>query len=875
MFLRLRSLARRLLTRQTFEDSLDAELRFHLAARAEDLERRGLSPDAARRQAAIELGGAERFKDECRQAAGLRALDELQGDLRYAWRGFRRDRGFTAIAVVVLGLTIGANTALFTFLDAYFLTKVPIAAADRHVELSRFTPEISTAGWTLEEVTAIRAAGAQVIEQVYATAVRRPTLIGDDPLPLYAEAVTASFFALAQPRFQRGHGFDASADWKGAAAPVVVLSHAGWRRLTASDPAIVGKTLSLDGAPFTVVGITDERFRGFDVVMPDLWMTAPASEQVLDVGRRARGGLSGPAFYNVSALLRPGVSPEQAAAALLPAVRDLPARDIDLREARVRVRPRPTLMRERDDVAPLAVALMAAFGAVVLIAGANLTNMQLARGAARARDIALRVSLGATRRRLVRQIVTESVLIAALGGAAGYVLAWLTVGALHAWVFGLVSNAGITVLPITLDWRAFVFTLGLALVVGCITGLAPALEATRPGLRQHLAEGAGAIGGGRRPRRLRDALLVAQVGASFVLLIAAGLLLQTASKASRIDNGRQFDRLVDLRFEGPTQGLIDRLTTAPGVDGAAAALNTPLAGQAPRIGVTVRGEQRRVAYNLVDERFLDVMETAIRQGRGFTAGDAAARARYAIVSEATARALWPGANPLGQTLAFAESPDGDPASQGAYEVVGVAEDVASGWFFEGLDRSHVYLPAAVGSRAMGEVIVRTRGPAEVALPALRTVCRDVRPAGCRPMTLETMLEQQQLPFAIAARVSSGLGALALALACLGLYGLVSFTVVQRTREIGVRLALGATRQAVAIDVVSHAVRRVGLGLALGLPLCFALSWLVAAYIPSAGAFDPRLYVAVGGGLALAAAVAAAIPAQRAARIDPLIALRHE
>jgi predicted permease len=875
MLARLQLLVARLRRRRGFEADLDTELGFHLAAREDDLARRGLSREAARRQARIELGGAERFKDECRQAVGLRVADELSADLRYAWRGLRRDRGFTAIAVTVLGLTIGANTALFTFLHAFFLKPLPIAAADRHVELSRQTPAISSAGWSLEEIEVMRAAGAGVIEQGYANGTRRPTLIADEPLPLYAEAVTASFFTLAEPRFARGRGLDASADWKGSPNPVVVLSYPGWRRLTASDPAIVGKTLPLDGKLFTVAGVTDESFPGFDLVIPDLWMTASAAEQVLARKTPNQTGAAQSGFYNFSALLKPGVSREQAADVLTRALAQVPTRDPALRDARVRVRSRTTLFRESDEASPLALALLAAFGATVLIAAANLTNMQLARGAARARDVALRVSLGATRGRLVRQILSESLLVAALGGMAGYVLAWLTIGSLHAFVFKLLADAGMAVSPVDIDWRAFIFTLGLALAVGCTTGLAPALEATRPDLRQHLAEGAGAAAGGVRPRRLRDALLVTQVAASFVLLVAAGLMLQTASRTEGVAVGRQLERLVDLRFDGPTRGLMDRLAALPGVEGVAAVDNAPLSGALPRATVQVGGQQRRVGVNLVDERFLPLMDTPIRRGRGFTASDATSRARTIVVSEATARTLWPGRDPLGQTLTFTESPDGDPTSAGAYEVVGVAGDVVSGLFFQGLDATHVYVPAAVGSPGMADLMVRLRGDATGARQALRGACRELAPAGCRPASLREMLAASRTPFTVAARIASSLGGLALGLACLGLYGLVSFGVVQRTREIGVRMALGATRQAVATEVVTHAIRRVGLGLALGLPLGLALSGGVAAFILDAGAFDPRLYLAIAGGLLLAAAAAAAIPARRASRIDPMIALRHE
>lgn len=872
----LLGLARRLWRREEFENNLNDELRFHLEERADHLERTGLTRAEAVRRARLELGGLEGYKEECRQASGLRFFDDLVGDVRYAVRGLRRDPSYTCIAVLVLGLALGANTALFTFLNAYFLRSLPISGADRHVELAAFDPAANQGaggirrGFTREEIGRLTSGAA--IEHGYGSSVARLTVEAPEPVRTYVETVTGGYFPLVRPRVLFGRTFGAEADRPGAAERVAVLSHPGWRRLTGGDPKVVGRPLRIHGEPFTVIGVLDASWQGLEPVTPDFWIPAAAYEAL--AARTLGGAGSGPALYNVSGLLRPGLSLEQAGAqfsALLPAPEVGPGK-AETREA-VQVRLRTTLLREQEDLEPLAAALLVAFALVVLVAAANLTNLQLARAAARSRDLALRLSLGASRSRLVRQLVTESLVVSVLGGAAGFALAAVGLDFIQRRVFSVGYDAGLHISPVGLDGWVFLYTFVLAAACGALCGLLPALDATRPGFAPRLGL-SGAGFSGPRPRRLRDALIVGQVAVSLALLVAAGVLLRNAARAGKAPTGFEVESLVDLRLDRPTAAVLDRIAADPRFLGATAAMRTPLSGRLPRVGTLVAGQGQPLKLNRVDHRYFELLGIPIRRGRAFTAAEAASQVRRAVVSEATARRLWPGKDPLGQTVEV-PGEEGDFLPPGRYEVVGVAGDAMSEWFFEGFDDTMLYLPAALGT--VNEVLVRTRGTSAGAEPRLEEICRQLGGAGgyCEPTTLRQMLALQRFPFAVGSGIASGLGVLALGFACLGLYGLVSFTVVRRTKEIGVRIALGATRGNVVGGFLLEALRRVGIGVAVGLPICLGLSALAASKLVMLEMMSAVVYTVVPLALFAAALAAAFVPARRAAGVDPLVALRQD
>jgi predicted permease len=806
------------------------------------------------------------------ESTGLGWLHHLPGELRYAARRLVRDAPFSLLAVVILGTALGANAALFAFLSGYFLKPLPIARVSDHVEVrARDATGALRSSWDLVEVDHVRSAGAAVLEHVYGAAERRAVAVpvgGAEPVSAFGAVVTNEYFTLLQPRLAMGR-IPWMPDGADRSLTAVVLSDAGWRRLAGARSDALGQPIRIDGAFFEIAGVMAPEVTGLEPIVPDFWLAAGAYERALASDRRPR------LQYCLGGLVRSGVARSMVADALTPILTSLPPVPAEPPLAAAVVLDRPTLLRERMELVPLAVILLAAFALMTLVASANLSGLYLARAAARTRDVALRVALGASRMRVIRPLLFESLILAGLGGVAGCLIAAWTVELLHGHVFSLVTTSGLTVPPVQVDWRVLAYVMGLAVVIGAASTLTPAFAAIALQPATHPALGGSLLRGDARHHRTLRGLVIAQAAISVALLVAAGMVVKNASNAGRADTGYDLAPLVDLAFERATPAFIERLTMNPHVDSASTVANTPLAGQAPKISVGVDGQQMRVGHNVVDHRFFDVTGIAIRRGRDFLSTDAAPGVRRVVVSEATARALWPGVDPVGRLVEIDEARS-DRTSPERYEVIGVAADAISGFFFEGRESPMVYLTAPVASPRTTETIVRVRLDVGAALQSLRAQCHAYDPASmCNPMTLQALLDRQQVPFVIAAQVASGLGLITLVLACLGLYGLVSYTVVQRTRDIGVRMALGAARRAVLLDVLRGAAGRMMFGAALGLPACVGLLALLESRVSLFDTVDLRVYALAPAILVGAGVLAALIPARRAASVDPLVALRHE
>jgi predicted permease len=858
---RLRTLWRALTQRRRYERELDDELAFHVAARADDLVRAGLDRAEAARRARVELGMAELHKADVRAAHGLALLDGLAGDLRHAWRALLRNPVFAGTAVLILGLAIGANAALFAFFDAYVLRAPAVRAPDRLVDIMAAYPDGEVAGlWTVEDARQFAAAGARAFEGLYLVNHVRVPLLGASPTMTYGHAVSADYFELLGARLELGRAFDAAE----ARDPVLVLSAAGWRRLAGGRPDVVGTTLQLGPTTYTVIGVAAEEFRGVDVVGPQFWMPRDGAGPLLgDLGSATVGGV-----------LRAGVTPEQARAALQPVLAERAASPAPVGPTGVVVAPRRSMFDsvEAHAIELAAIPVFAGFLLVLLVASANLANLTLARAAARRRELAIRLSVGASRWRVVRHMLVESALVAALAAVLGTVACAAAVEALHDYAFGRLGPLAPDLVPAAFDARRAVYVALLALLTALAIGLAPALEASarQPGLGARDIDADGRA----RSGRLRDALLVSQLAASAILLVLASLIVANARRADEFRPGFDFGRVVDVAFPQPTPRLRQEVERVPGVSAATAVGRAPLYGQPYVMPVRVDGRDAGVAFNHVDERYFATLGIALRRGRSFLPGETASGARVAIVSAATARRLWPDRDPIGRVfdVEFADL----PVPVGRYEVVGVADDVASGVFFAGRDRTMVYFPTALGEPTAGALLARVDGDVARALRALVDACtRADASVLCEPATLESVVASHRLPLAVAGGVASSLGFAALAISCIGLYGVVAFTVVRRTREIGVRIALGATPRAVLRFVLGGAVRRIALGLAIGLPVCLALSALVAANVAEVRAFDARSYVLTPLVLALVAVAAAFVQARRAARVAPVDALRED
>lgn len=864
LFERLSAWLRRAIGRDTFEADMAAELEFHIEAHADTLERRGLPRAEALRQARLKFGATEKYRQEGREVSRYRHLDDLHADLRDAFRGLKRDPSFAVVAIAVVASVLAANMVLLAFLDPYFLRPLPIDGASRHVELSvRDGEGRSQEAWPLAAANRLIAEDNPVLERGYLFSIRRVIVGGREPKRSYVEVVSPSYFKLVKPRLAIGRAL--SADTR-TIDRAILLSHTGWKRLTDADPRVLGRQLLVDGDSLSVAGVLAEGTGGLEPVTPDFWMLAGASQ----IGPRAAS-----ATYSVGGLLREGVSADQAAAALTPIVRSLePAEGggPDHREARMQ--PRLTLLRESRELRPLAVSLLFLFGLVTAVAAANLTSMHLARATARRHDLSIRAALGASRGRLIRHLLTEGVLISLIAALLACGLAMASVAAIQGIVFSVVSDFGMSMLPVRIDARVAAFAFALAFVIGIGCGLLPALQTTRMHRTIALKRDGLWLSGTLSSGRLRGALVVLQVALSLPLLVGAGIFVRSADNANRVDTGYRLDGLIDLRPEPPSTRLVERLRGLPGVRGVTMVGNAPLGGYLPRVSVRFDGNEATLETNEVDENYFATIGIALRQGRGFFPHEAASRAPVAVISQATARRLWPGRSPLGRAF---EIEDTETKGQyRRYEVIGVADDVMSGMFFRGRDASAIYRPATLEAAGVSSVVLRLDQEDAPALEGLRTACAELG-AFCEPLPIRKMLAQQRVPFEIASMISSGLGLLALGLACLGLHGLVRFAVVQRTREFGVRLAIGATRGQILTGVLGESVRRVGSGIAFGLPVCLGLSALIASRIRFhvLETFDPLSYSVMPLLLLVAALLASLFPALRAAGTNPITALREE
>ncbi len=863
-FERLVAWVRRVTGREGFEAAMSDEIQAHIEMQADDLERGGMPRAEALRKARLAFGAVERYRQEGRDGSVYRFFDELHADLRDAFRGLKRDRSFSVVAVSVIASVLAANMVLFAFLDAYFLRPLPIEGARRHVELSARDADGRRQGaWPLKDALSLIASDNPVLEKAYGFAVRRTVVRGREPQRAYVEVVTPSYFDLVKPKLAMGRALSAATDRP--AEQAMMLSHTGWERLTGSDPGIIGKELLVDGVSLTVVGVLEEGTGGLEPVTPEFWVLAGAADAASTT----------PTNYGIAGLLRDGISPEQAAAGLTPILRGLsPGSGLSPSTVEARIEARPTLLRESKDLEPLAVSLLFLFGLVTIVAAANLTSLHLARATARRQDLSIRAALGASRARLVRHLITEGLVVSLVAAGVAWGLSLASVAAVQGIVFSIVSDAGMSMLPVTVDARILAAAFALAFAIGIGCALVPALSTTRMNRSIVLKRDGLFLGGLVSAGRLRGALVVFQVALSLPLLVSAGVLVRSAETATRADVGYRLDGLIDLRAEPPSGRLVERLRNHPGVASISAVAQTPLSGDIARVSVRYDGNEAIFGTNAVDEHFFKTLGIDVRHGRNFLPHETAGRAPVIVISEATAKRLWPGQNPLGRVLDLGDGKT--PESYRSHEVVGVAGDVVSSFFFRGKDASAVYRPASLQSGAALELLMRLDDASAESLGALKTTCQEIA-SFCDPYTFERMLGMQRVPFVVASLIASSLGVLALGLACLGLHGLVRFAAVQRAREFGVRLALGATRRQILLNVLGGSLRRVGIGIGAGLPGCLGLSAFVASRIRHRvlETFDPTTYALVPIMLIASALLASLMPALRAAATDPIKALREE
>jgi predicted permease len=873
---RLRSWLRSLLRRSRLERELDEEMRFHLESRVADLTRQGLSAAEAERRARLEFGSVDKQKERVREARGLRWPDELVQDLRFAFRGFRRDLGFTAVAVLTLALGIGVNTAMFTVVHSVLLHPLPYREPDRLVMVYSvgafgpyswwdgpfMDPEILEFG-SLKSFSAVAAFGGGEV------ALTGP----GDPARVRRGDVTAGLFGLLGVQPALGRTF--LADATGERTAEVVLSDSLWRSRYQADPDVIGKVATLDGVPHTIVGVMPA---GFDfppeavlwtrlTLRPDYWSNA--FNKV--IGRLADGVLREQGLAEVKSLLSV-VEESQPQARRVAGVTV-----VDLRESMV------------GKVRLLLLVLLGAVGAVLLIASTNIANLLLARAAARGPEMAVRSSLGAGRARLVRQLLTESVALAGVGGLAGLLVA-------NGCLAALLATIPPTMLPrvgeIQVHAPVLLFTFLVCLVTGVLFGLAPALTGSRRELIRQQPQHAGS-GMGVGEKRVRGLLVVAETALVLVLLVGAGLLLKSFWRLNNVDPGFRRDRILTMKVSPPDRvyptiedkrvfysRLLERLTSLPGIEETAAINLLPFGSLGWQGDFTVEGRDYEpaklvVGKPAVSEGYFRMMGIPLRRGRLFDETDRQGAERVAIVSESVASACWPNQDPLGRRLTM-----DDPKEGRWLTVVGVVGEIRqSDLAAEPLPMIYVPQRQEYHSFFMASMafLVRAPGDPRALAGALREQVRALDPElpVDRIDLLDRLIAGSLAEPRFRTALLLGFALLALVLALVGIYGVTAYEVARRRGEIGVRRALGAQTADVLRLVIGRTARLLAAGLAVGLVGALATTRLLTGFLFSVRPLDPATFVAVPAVLAAAAVLASLVPARRAARVDPAVALRYE
>jgi len=899
----------RLFHRRRHEEQLEKELRHHLDLHTSDLISQGYSREEAQRQAQLALGGSEQVKEMCRDARGTRWLEELLQDLRIGVRVLRKNPGFTLIVTATLALGIGANTAIFGLVDALLLRPLPVVKAPGELVLlmrgDGRGPALSYPDFTVlrerNEVLSDLALYTQAPIS-FGNNVRSEVVLG--------AMVSSNYFDVLGIKPAFGRAFLREEDRTPGAHPVVVLSHSFWQSRFNSDPSLVGRTIVLNSRRLTVVGITPPGFDGETPPMKvSLWIPVMMMSTMRWEPRESEtrpDPLSNRQYENFGAIgrLKQGVSITQAQAALETINHQLeqsspppPEQRFDSnvdRSLRL-IRPQGVMIGPIREIALTSSRLAGATVlTVLLIACANVANLLMARAARRRKEVAVRLALGATRGRLIRQLLTESVLLALVGATAGLFLAYLINQLLMAFKPPFPPPFTFT-LDLSFDVRTFAFTFLLAVVTGVIFGLVPALQASRPDVLPALKDESNAEGTRVRWLNLRHALVITQVALSLTLLISTGLFLRTLRYARQIDLGFKPDHVLAVSFNLKLQGyneakgrefygrIVERLERLPGVQTASVTNVLPLGFMSLSTPVMpedrdVPPEERVFAGDVsVGSQYFETIGTPLLRGRAFTAQDTINSPPVAIVSEKLARILWPeikeSGEALGKRLRVGRS---DLIS---CEVIGVAKDSRNN-IFNRIDKEPeptIYRPFAQNYSALASLIVRTDGDPRGLISGVRSevaaLDENVPPQNLQPLSETVSLASWSAR--TGAAVLGVFGLLGLVLAAIGIYGVMSYSVSRRTREIGLRMALGAKTRDVIKLIVQQGMGLTLIGAVIGVMLAVAVTRLLASLLYGVTATDPVTFAGVVLFVIGVAVLACYVPARRATKVDPMMALRSE
>jgi predicted permease len=819
-----------------------------------------------------------------RHALWLRQLERISHDLRYGWRLMLRQPGFTAIAVLTIGVGIGANVVVYSWVEAFL--RRPIAGAvdpDRLMLLDGMTGTRNSMVISHPDFRDYRARQPEGVAGIIAyTMLAMNMRSGDEPQRVWGQLVSGNYFEVLGVRAARGRTFVPEEDSTPNGSAVAVISHALWERRFGADPNIIGRTIALNGHAFTVIGVSAPGFRGTEPFLGlDIWVPLAMQPTLMSVDRLSARRA---AWLQTMVRLEPGVDPDHVQPRFDQVARDLAATYSENQGRGVRLyRLHEAPGRAGAVVLPGMTVMMGLAGVVLLIACANVASLLLARAVGRQRETAVRLALGAGRRRVLQQLVTEGALVAAAGGIAGVAIAYATKPLMHALVPPLPIPV---VLDPPIDGAVMVFAIALTAISALAFGLAPALHASGASVVQALKAAAPSISTSRNPARLRQALVVAQLSASIVLLVSASLFMRALQHAYTIDPGFStragLAATIDLTpggYDAPRgraffTDLLARVREVRGVDAASLTTRLPLIYWShENLTIAVDGytpapnEEINVDSSRVGTDYLKAMGIALLAGREFSDRDVAGAPLVGIINATLARRYFGGRNPLGGVVR---------AGGRAIEVVGVAGDGKYTWITEE-SRPFLYLPLQQWYRPNVELIVRTHGDPTAVVSAVQQRVRtlDANMALFDVRTIADHLRVATLLQVQITHVLGAFGALALLLATVGLYGVIATTVVQRTSEIGMRIALGATRARIVTLVLGQGLRLALVGIALGVAGAFGVATLLESMLVGVTPTDSVSFAATVAVLIAVALAAAYLPARRAAGIDAIQALRQE
>ena len=821
-------------------------------------------------------------------------MENLWKDLRYALRMVLKSPGFTVIAILALVLGIGANTAIFSVFNGLLWRPLPVKDPQQLVVLVSKSPDLE---FTLQlsypdfqDYRQLKSVFSDVI-----AFVPNPVIFGADGRPerVWAELVSGNYFSMLGVQAVRGRTFAPDEGWIPGKDPLVVLSYKFWQRRFGGDPSVIGQTVQVNQHPFTIIGIAPESYRGaYYFIEPDFYIPLTtlgllSSTQADDLNKRSAS------YYRVLGRLHPGVTPAQAMAAAEPLDRRLAQEFPDTHKSlsllvvpELKARPEPGVAASFMSTAVSVFMLLV--GLVLLIACANVANLILSRANGRRKEFATRTALGATRSRMVGQLLTETILLSVLGGIVGLIFArWaaLALTSIH-----IATDTPIRLFDLRMDWRIFGFTFVAALLTGMIAGLFPSLQASRTDLADTLKAGGRSGGASAGHHIFRNALVVSQIAVSLLLLACTGFFIRSLQNSAHVDMGFRVDHTLMMSMELSLQGyseergqqlyklLTERVGSLPGVRDAAVAGFIPMGNTNSLVNVFPEGQvtddksKTETAFdNVVQPSYFRTAGTAVIQGREFTDADTAAAPKVAIINDTFAKEIWPGQNPMGKT--FRTEKNGPPI-----QVVGLTRTGKYLFLYE-KPQLYAYFPITQRYTSGVTLLVYTQDDPQRLLPAVRDQIRQFD-AGLPLFDVTTMETQVRdgkalLPARLGAMLVGTFGVLGLVLASVGVYGVVSYSVSQRTQEIGIRTALGAQRFHVLGMILRQGMSLALIGIGLGIVLSLLLFRGLSAVLYGVKSTDLLTLTGVSAMLLAVAFMASYVPALRATRVDPVVALREQ